>query len=81
MAVAGGTLVLEAFVALALWSQRLRPVALTAATAFHVSILLLMEPADQLLVFALIMASAYLTFLVDPIPTLPQQTALVEVTG
>ena len=64
VSLSAATLLLEGFLALALWSPRLRPVALTAAAAFHVAILLLMEPADQLFVFALVMASAYLLFLV-----------------
>ena len=67
------TLLLEGFLALALWSPRLRPLALLAAAGFHGAILLFMEPADQLLVFALVMASGYLLFLV---PNTAQQVAV-----
>ncbi|MFQ5968412.1 MAG: HTTM domain-containing protein, partial [Acidimicrobiia bacterium] len=63
MTLAGLVVVLEAFLALGLWSRRYRPAALVLGLAFHVSIVLLMDPAVQLVVFALEMLAVYLLFL------------------
>ena len=65
VALSAATLVLEGFLALALWSPRLRTLALVVAAGFHLAILVFMEPADQLLVFALVMTAGYILFATD----------------
>ncbi len=57
------TVVAEAFIAVALWLEKLRPVALVGVAAFHLAILAFFQPSFVLAVFALAMASGYSLFL------------------
>jgi hypothetical protein len=56
----------EAVLAVALWVDRLRPLALTAAVGFHMLILVFFQPTLALAAFGLIMGSGYLLFASEP---------------
>lgn len=53
----------ELFLAGALWTRRWRPVGLSLGLAFHVAIIVGMDPTGELIVFAVLMFSLYLLFL------------------
>lgn len=57
----------EAFLAVALWSPRLRSVGFGLGLAFHIAIVLGMDPAAELIVFSLLMFSLYLLHLDAPV--------------
>lgn len=63
MAAAGATVVLEVWLALALWNPSRRSIAIGAGVLLHGGILLLVDARADLTVFALLMFSAYLLFL------------------
>lgn len=52
----------EAFLAVAFWNRRLRPLAFVVGIGFHLTILATIRLVPDLLTFALLMASAYLAF-------------------
>jgi hypothetical protein len=52
----------EAFLAAAFWSRRLRPLAFVVGIGFHLTILATMRVIPDLITFALLMGSVYLTF-------------------
>ncbi len=56
------TVVVEAFLALALWSPRLQKAAFVVGTGLHASITLLMGDTLELLVFSMLMMSTYPLF-------------------
>lgn len=62
----GGAILVEMFLAAALWSPRWRPVAVAVGVLFHLSIVLFVGPVLELVVFALIMFALYLIHLEDP---------------
>jgi hypothetical protein len=66
VALAVATVFGEAVLAVALWIERIRPLALTAAVGFHVLILLFFRPTLALAAFACIMGSGYLLFAAEP---------------
>ena len=55
--------VVELFVSMFLWSTRYRPAAFVLGLALHVSIILLMQPTAELIVFSLEMLALYPLFL------------------
>lgn len=57
----------EAFLALALWSERWRPVGFGLGLAFHAAIVLGMDPTGELIVFSALMFALYLLFLDAPV--------------
>ena len=61
-AVAVAAVMVEAFIALALWSRRFRTVAFILGFGLHASITLLMADTLELLVFSLLMMSTYPLF-------------------
>lgn len=63
LALAGVTVALEVWIALALWNPRQRPAAIGLGVLLHGGILLLMTDRGDLTVFALLMFSGYLLFL------------------
>ena len=63
MSLAAAVVVIEIFLAVALWRKAYRPAALVLGLVFHASIFFLMDPAAQLLVFAMEMLALYLLFL------------------
>jgi hypothetical protein len=66
IALAVATVFGEAVLAVALWIERLRLLALTGAVGFHVLILVFFRPTMALAAFALIMGSGYLLFASEP---------------
>lgn len=61
------SIVIEASLAVALWIPRLRFAAFILGAGLHVGILVLLEGTPPLLIFAVIMLSAYVLFLYDSI--------------
>lgn len=61
--VAALTVFIELFIAVFLWSARLRVIAVALGIGLHLSIVLLMEPIPELLVFAMEMIAVYPLFL------------------
>lgn len=59
---AAGSVATELFLAFALWKPRLRPLAFLVGVGFHLTILVTMRVIPDLLVFALLMVSAYMAF-------------------
>lgn len=64
-----GAILVEIFLAAAFWSRRWRPVAVVTGVLFHLSIVLLVGPVLDLVVFALIMFALYLIHLEAPLTT------------
>ena len=62
---AGGTVALEFFLVVALWSRRLRPFGFASGIALHVLVPILMGPYVGLLAFSLLTLSVYLLFVDD----------------
>ncbi|HYN99545.1 MAG TPA: HTTM domain-containing protein [Actinomycetota bacterium] len=62
MLLALASLATEAFLAVAFWNKRLRPLAFVVGLGFHLTILATMRILPDLLTFALLMGSAYLAF-------------------
>ncbi len=62
-AVAGLVVIVELFVGLGLWVTNLRPYAIVTGFLLHLSILLLMAPTGELLVFGIEMLAIYPLFL------------------
>ena len=62
MLLALASLATEAFLAVAFWNKRLRPLAFVVGVGFHLTILATMRILPDLLTFALLMGSAYLAF-------------------
>lgn len=60
--IAVATVLVEAFLALALWSRRLRTIGFVLGFGLHASIPLLMADSFELLVFSLLMVSTYPLF-------------------
>ncbi len=52
----------EAFLAVAFWNRRLRPLAFFVGIGFHLTILITMRVVPDLITFAILMASVYVTF-------------------
>jgi len=65
-----GSVLTEVFLGLAFWNRRLRPVAFVVGVGFHLTILATMRILPDLLTFALLMGSAYLSFFssISPVP-------------
>lgn len=59
------SILVEGFLALAFWSRRRRKVACVVGVLFHVSVILIIAPASELLVFALVMFSLYVLHFED----------------
>ena len=66
----------EAFLALALWFSHTRPLGIAVGVAFHVAIVLGMDPTVELIVFSLLMSSLYILHL-DPRVRAPAGTGPV----
>lgn len=61
------SILVEAFLAVALWSERWRSVGFGLGFAFHAAIVLTISPAPELLVFSVLMFALYLLFLDDEV--------------
>lgn len=59
------SILVEGFLALAFWSPRWRKAACVAGVLFHLSVILLIAPASELIVFAVVMFSLYLLHFED----------------
>jgi hypothetical protein len=75
VALAVATVFGEAVLAVALWVDTLRPMALTAAVGFHVLILMFFRPTLALAAFACVMGSGYLLFAAEPWRRSPRDLA------
>ena len=70
-----GSVLTEVFLGLAFWNRRLRPIAFIVGVGFHLTILVTMRIMPDLLTFALLMGSAYLSFFSSISPAPVRQTA------
>ena len=73
-----GSVLTELFLGLAFWNRRLRPVACVVGVGFHLTILITMRVMPDLLTFALLMGSAYLSFFSSISPAPVRQPASRE---
>lgn len=73
--------ILETWLAFALWMRQRRHLAVLLAFSFHGFVLILMSQFWNLLVFALVMASVYRLFLIDPVGAVVSASARASLSG
>lgn len=64
------SILIEAFLALALWFRRTRRAGIIVGVAFHTAIVLGMDPTAELIVFSILMSSLYVLHLDDRGPSM-----------